>query len=200
MGTDIHGWVEVQSKATDSWFPVIDVSSLVDRNYTLFSWLFGMKLVGVKNRASDIKPLAPGRGLPQDVSEGAKADYEDAISKFPQEFHSATWITWAEIQSINWDEVVEDRILRFRIGKPANTWVESWKDDFLEVYADHWQGDADDLKPGHTWEHGQYSYRVEATRRRDVLEGGWALLFRLLEVLATSYDANDIRMVVWFDN
>lgn len=199
MGTDIHGWVEVKSPLSEAWSGVINLGTLLgDRNYDLYRWLFGVRMWSYSG-ATPVKPLAPQRGLPPDVSQEAKTDYEAAKGAFPKEFHSVTWITWAEMQSINWDEQIEDRVIERKKTQPPGTGAESWESAFIARHTDRYQGHETELQPGYTWVEGDIEYKVVKTIRRDVIEEDWLLLFKMLEVLASRYDDDSIRLVVWFD-
>jgi hypothetical protein len=85
MGCDIHmhtenfhdgRWVRVAGGPYD-W-----------RDYDLF-WLLG----GITRRPSDIQPIGPGRGIPEDASPEVKADhYEWSVDA-----HSASWLSLKEL-------------------------------------------------------------------------------------------------------
>lgn len=192
MGIDIRGWIEVHSPLSEVWSGAVRVSTLADRNYEVFA------LFGIRQRR-DFPPVAARRGLPNDVSAEAKTDYEAAITAYPREFHSPTWLSWAELQSVDWNERVDDRVLEWQKGWSPGVRVERWKANFLEHHSDRLPEGAGDLRAGQTWEQSDNVYQVEETRRSDVLEGGWILLFRLMEVLADKYTSDGVRMVVWFD-
>ncbi len=133
MGTDIHGWVEVYSPFIEIWSGVINLGSLVsDRNYELFSWLFGVRRRPDIHVRWELAPIAAERGLPADASVEARADYEADIAAYPNECHGCTWITWSEIQSINWEEPIEGRIIESRLGDPPYYGTQYWKSQFLE--------------------------------------------------------------------
>ena len=70
MGKDINGWVEVHETNANPrpwvnypWHGVIKITELVGRSYDMFTSLFG-----VEPRYVDFDPIAPERGLPQDIS------------------------------------------------------------------------------------------------------------------------------------
>jgi len=95
MGTGIHGWVERKYFTNpDSWRRVLDISAIVERDYPLFARLFGV------NNSLNFPSVAPNRGLPNDVDERIKDEY-DAIQP---DYHSPSYITWEEIEQINWEE------------------------------------------------------------------------------------------------
>jgi hypothetical protein len=66
-------------------------------DYDMFGCLFG-----VMNYAN-FKPIAPERGLPADSSEQIRQELE----QFGNTAFSTTWISWREVQAINWEEAAE---------------------------------------------------------------------------------------------
>ena len=61
MATDAHGWMEVYDPEDGCWDAVIMGSQFMDRDYTLFDTLFGVR--------STATPIAfAGRGPSQDIS------------------------------------------------------------------------------------------------------------------------------------
>jgi hypothetical protein len=199
MGVDIHGWVEYWDPYIECWVGVIKLVDLVsDRNYPLFAWLFDIhKALGAIQW--DFSPIAGRRGLPPDASLSAAADYAADMERYPTEYYGATWISWREVQAIDWDEPIEDMIVESRQGRPGFG-ISHWRSQFLQSHADLLPDRAESLHPGQCWTAGDKIYEVVASRRRDVLEERWGLLFRLMEVLASSVeDADHLRWVVWFD-
>lgn len=103
MGCDITGWVEF-SDTTPSrqhaegaqWWGVINAGLLLGRNYALFGSLFGVR------NTTGFDPVAADRGLPSDLSmrTGRDAQWEEC--------HSHTWVTWAELAAVDWDERAPD--------------------------------------------------------------------------------------------
>lgn len=104
MGCDIHAYIEVRTH--DTWKiletprpykcacgcdytprtpqlpPAFDV-----RHYGLFSIL-----AGVRNY-DEIEPVAPPRGVPDVASQ----EYQDIVSAWDGDWHTASWLTAAEI-------------------------------------------------------------------------------------------------------
>lgn len=109
MGVNIFGSVEFRNAALDEgrdwkdWHAVINAGIVLDQSYTMFGSLFG-----VRNRTS-FAPIAACRGLPDDVSGVIRSDAEQEGN------HSFTWITWDELQAVDWNEtglVGDDPITR----------------------------------------------------------------------------------------
>ena len=96
IAQDIHGWVEVALNSPDVWAAVISIDVLVERNQSLWGWLFQSDGV--------FASVAPGRGLPADVS-GRIAQEVDILQALADErqMHSFTWASWREIEAIDWD-------------------------------------------------------------------------------------------------
>jgi hypothetical protein len=98
MGVDISGMIECRPVSSSpgpavSWQYSIDLAQLYSgRNYDAFGCMFG-----VTNYAA-FEPIAADRGLPADVS----AWTLDMSARWA--FFSATWISWAQIAAIDWDE------------------------------------------------------------------------------------------------
>jgi hypothetical protein len=83
MGTDIHGWIEINDGIPDEWFGVVNIEPIVSRHYDMFACLFG-----VMNYAN-FRPIIPERGLPTDISLNVT---HDAL-EFAQNALFPTWIT-----------------------------------------------------------------------------------------------------------
>lgn len=117
MGTDISGFVECRAWRADEgerdlvWRAAADLFLLNDtRNYDAFGCLFG-----VRNFAN-FRPLAAERGRPVDASEEVRAEL-DRLAPWPDQAYGTTWITWAELEAVDWDEPAErpdSRIHQYR--------------------------------------------------------------------------------------
>lgn len=89
MGTDIHVHVEVM--INNKWHHYNNPS--IDRNYKLFGKMGGVRLY------DDITPIAPTRGLPDDLSEITKID----AGIWGADGHSHTFLMDNEIHELkNW--------------------------------------------------------------------------------------------------
>lgn len=197
MSTDMYGWVEIRvleanAMHGDVWESEVVVRRLANREYEVWGWLFG-----VQGDEGSRPPIAPSRGLPADVADMTKTDYAAARSAHPHELHSTTWITWAEIASIDWDERVDDRMLEYPNGDDSMSlmYAKSW---FAANRETRWQGYVDELRPGVEWMVGEQRYRVVRQTRRDLLSPEMALLFQIMELLASRFGPEGVRMVVWF--
>lgn len=185
MGKDIRGWVEVRRHYEGvkppynvSWYGVIVIGNLLDRNYDMFGSLFGVT-------TSRFTPIAPNRGLPSDISEQATDDYltwECAMGE--------TWVSWREIQAIAWDEEAVDY-------RPHEYIPDETGQLFFVSRAN--PRAADPTEEGSTWQIGASVFRVEKISRNAFLRADWRLLFRLMEDCAAEYGEDCVRLVAWFD-
>jgi hypothetical protein len=165
---DIHGWVEVAWNPPDEWAAVISLDILVERNPSLWGWVF---------QARGLFPsVADDRGLPDDVSIRVRQE-TDMLREVTHEgeIHSFTWVSWREIDAIDWSVGTLDG------GPPTAT-----------------------MLVGERGPDGTMRRRLiqrELRRRRDTLEGspGWTLLMDLMRRLAADYGPDNVRAVVWFE-
>ena len=91
MGTNIHGYVEINSikeSNTDLWLVVIDIGSIVEQNYRVFARLFGVR---VKEQH---QILANHRSLPTDSINHRQYQLTPGEDMVHQ-----SWATWREISN-----------------------------------------------------------------------------------------------------
>lgn len=91
MGCDIHIYEQSGSSISDD-------SILCHRNYGMFGFL-----ANVRNY-SKVPCISPARGLPEDVDELIRAEYEDNF-----DVHTASWLTIEELLSFDYNQTFEDR-------------------------------------------------------------------------------------------
>ena len=84
MATDIWIHVEYKSRKTGKWTYAYEADG--DRNYKLFGILAGTR--------GDCWPLYDPRGLPIDISDKAKKEYED----WGADAHTPSWLTTQELK------------------------------------------------------------------------------------------------------
>jgi len=88
MGTDVHGYVEVNTilhSNENIWFVIVDIGVLAERNYEVFGQLFGIRA------QPGWTVLAPGRGMPKDTNKHQNIifEHEDIVGH--------TWASWSEL-------------------------------------------------------------------------------------------------------
>ncbi|MFV5994779.1 hypothetical protein ACNPQM_20495 [Streptomyces sp. NPDC056231] len=188
---------------SSAWHAAFDLYSLgVDRNYDAFGCLFG-----VRNYVN-FRPLAPNRGIPIDASETVRAELDRL--PWPDQAHSCTWITWAELKAVDWDEMAErpdSRIHEYRdtphglrlVGKA------SWSPRFARAvgipepvaggYGQEWP-------EGSEWLIDDVLFRSVKLCRRDAVTdtGEWQPVWNAMKALAEQHGDENVRLVVWFDD
>ncbi|GAA3048442.1 hypothetical protein GCM10020229_69780 [Kitasatospora albolonga] len=205
MGTDIQGFVECRMTFgmpwadDEEWSTAVDLGLLYDaRSYDAFGCLFG-----IRNHAN-FEPLAPFRGMPEDVAEATRAAWDP-------EAHGETWISWTELAAVDWDEPagdVDGRIHEYRRAEDGR-WTyhgkAGWSREFARVAG---LPDRPDVgyggvrwPEGTEWQDGDVSYRVERMRRRDAVppDGSWAPVWAVMRTFAGLHGGDNVRLVVWFD-
>ncbi|MFE3583857.1 hypothetical protein [Streptomyces vinaceus] len=205
MGTDIHGLIECRwdrwlDEGDRRWCEAIDLDHLCNgRSYAAFGALFG-----VRDTAS-FRPLAPGRGLPSDVTREARSAYEGWSVA-----HSASWITWAELKAADWGEVasrVDDCVHEYRRG-PDGSWELYARGGRLPRFAElagltesrdrHRSGRV--LPEGAEWQDGDRLFRIgRLTRKQAVPDAEWGSVWDVMRTLARLHGDEGVRLVVWFD-
>jgi hypothetical protein len=185
MGCDIHGFVECRvtygtlDEEDTGWHAAIDLDLLYGgRDYDAFGCLFG-----VRNYAG-FRPLAGERGLPDDVS----AQTQNAYEEWSPDGHSPSWISWAELARVDWNEpadAVDERVHEYRLT-PGQGWVLAGKS----------------FRDGQRRPEGSDRLcRVVRMVRRDAVpeDGEWAPVWTIMRALADIHGSENVRLVVWFD-
>ncbi|MGW1725863.1 hypothetical protein ACWCQK_23355 [Streptomyces sp. NPDC002306] len=101
MSTDIHGGIEFRHPGVgtdfddgEPWTAAMDLWPLyAEIDHAAFGCLFG-----VRNHAG-FPPLAPGRGLPADLSSGMRSQLAPWVEA--GDLHSPSWVSWAEVASLD---------------------------------------------------------------------------------------------------
>lgn len=205
MGTDINGFLEYRAPKDHQkpvWYAAHDLDTLNDvRNYDAFGCLFG-----VRNYAN-FRPLAAGRGFPADASATVGARFAELTGWCGESgSHGATWITWAEVQAVDWDEPAakpDSRLHQFR-RTPSGlrmTAKASWSAAFAEAVGLE-VGEIREWPDGSEWLVGDTLYRSVTIRRSDAVTetGEWQPVWAAMKALADRHGADNVRLVVWFDD
>jgi hypothetical protein len=215
MGVDIAGWVEVKPEYYDppshldfdrQWVGVVShLGFLVGRDYDAFGCLFGVK------NAANFLPLAAERGIPDDASPEVRGD----IARYGEEAFSASWVTWAELRAMDWEEegVYADSALHQYIRDEHGQLVYDTKATWSRPFAEHVLP-PEEVEPslyaailspeypvypeGQEWEIDGVVYRAEKLRRKDALGDAWRMVFGMMAALAARYGDDGVRLVVWF--
>lgn len=206
MGTDIYGFIECrwdrwQGEDDRIWFKAIDLAHLYNgRSYAAFGCLFGVR------DTTSFRPLADHRGLPPDVSREGLADFESWGLNPP----GASWITWAELEAANWEEVaneVDECVHEYRRSGDG-AWEMHGRNSSLTRFAElsglthphvlYRAGTA--FAEGTEWPDGDRLFRIGRLRRKDAVpDGDWAAVWTVMRTLASLHGDEGVRLVVWFD-
>ncbi|MEV6971675.1 hypothetical protein AB0M47_41915 [Hamadaea sp. NPDC051192] len=203
VGIDIYGVIEIRPWCTwpdrpeeiDWEFGVSLDNLYVGPDYDAFGCLFG-----VMNYAG-FRPIAAERGLPADASAHTRAQYDGA---------HPTWMSWAEVEQIDWTEPAEHadarlhRYLRDADGRWTFHSKASWSREAYEVLGVPAPPPGTDpaiWPDGSVWTRGDVQYRAERLTRRDAVSenGGWQPVWEVMAILARLHGRENCRLVVWFD-
>ncbi|MFF3790877.1 hypothetical protein ACFYXW_12505 [Streptomyces sp. NPDC001981] len=105
MSTDVSGMIECRPGAR-LWGPD-DEDSVWEIGIDLFLLNRGNAydglacLFGVRN-SFGFRPLSEERGFPDDASDGLRGEF--AGYGGPHDVHGTTWLTWAELDTTDWQE------------------------------------------------------------------------------------------------
>jgi hypothetical protein len=181
MGCDIHAWLEIRN---DNQWSTPDNKALdLDRAYDTFGLFFG-----VRNHAN-FSPVAERRGFPRDASALVCQDYQT----WSDDAHSASWLTWADVESMDREQSLLDAPIHEydAAGRYLGTCAESSRLPPPEYMA---------LARGETVTKDGHRFRREHVQALDTLSTAWRATLDRMQALAADYGAGNVRLVVWFDN
>lgn len=121
MGTDIHGWVQINNvKASNEnyWFDLMRIRSIASRDYAVFGYLFGVRAKG------HVKPIAFARGLPEDSSEQCQSDVTGPTMVYQ------TWLTFNEVHKQTFESILS-----------SGAWEWGFIFETMEKLANHYGGE-----------------------------------------------------------
>jgi hypothetical protein len=204
VGSDIYGAIECRLtwgrdfvEDPMPWSHAIDLVMLYSgRDYDAFACLFG-----VRNFAG-FEPVAADRGIPADASKETR-QAANVCEPF-----DPTWITWPEIEAIDWDQQAtrpDARLHQYARGEDGE-WREHGKSEPDREFAMHAglslaEVDARSRPAGTEWLIGDELYRSEVMLRRDAIPAGgeWEPVWQTMSTLAQIHGADNVRLIVWFD-
>lgn len=161
-------------------------------------------LFGVRETTA-FRPLADYRGLPVDVSPESRTAFES----WGAGSRGASWITWAELAAVDWDEVaneVDDCVHEYRRGADG-TWELYGRNTSLTRFAELSGLTAPGAvyragrtyQEGTEWPDGDRVFRIGRLRRRDAVpEEEWGPIWSVMRTLAGLHGDEGVRLVVWF--
>jgi hypothetical protein len=208
VGTDIYGCIEVRHpRADDDWYDeapwlyAMDLYPLYSgRDYTAFGCLFGVRnYVGWE-------PVAAGRGLPQDASAEVRRDYDHGSAM--DVLHSATWVTWEELDRLDMSVVPRGRHGLLRVREPQKSaaaweyWVaETWPAEILDRFGEPPIGQSPATARQGSWTVDDATLDFQRVTRADVIGPGsdWDHVFSVMKALAGRFGPRGVRLVAYFD-
>jgi len=206
VGTDIRGYIEVGLRVPGGGVQWSGVEELIVLgHYDMFGCLFG-----VRNYAN-FRPIAPERGIPADASPEVKQRVAEILEWFERgstDFYSDTWISWAEIKAIDWEEEAlgaDSRLHRYRRSEDGTLVYEgksSWSGELAAAVgmdlteALYYKLD---LPEGEEVDLGERVYRAVKIKRKEVISPAWREVFEKMAGLAEEHGDELVRLVVWFD-
>ncbi|MEW2259803.1 hypothetical protein [Streptomyces sp. NPDC047869] len=128
MSTEISGMIECRPLARifgeddeDAiWHAAVDLFLLNTGNaYDALACLFGVR------NSFGFRPLSEGRGLPDDASDSVRGVFSSRVEA--QGPYGTTWISWAELAAVDWDETDRSgRLSRSMVAGPQTHWAPVW--------------------------------------------------------------------------
>jgi hypothetical protein len=169
IGSDIWGFLEIRGP-DGLWEYKNKMPD--DRDY---DW-FGL-LAGVRNNVN-AKPIAELRGLPDDVSPrlARKIANWGGLDEY-----SCSWLSLEDFSEYDWENVsIDERMFTIdrRTGKELNKTLGN----------DEWIVESD------FFEYKHLSYVA-----KDLISKKWVKFLNKMELLATKYGPENVRIVFWFD-
>ncbi len=206
VSTDIYGAIEVyrlephdDPADIEPWMRALDLYPLYRGNdYFALGCLFG-----VRNWAG-WEPIAAGRGLPGDVSDAVRTEFEND-ARNDSSFGGQTWVSWAELNTLDMTVTPQCRgILQAWTAGGACEYQrvdDEWPARFVAKYGAPPFGSAPAETPYGSWQVGDVRLEYLALTRLDALGPGtgWEHVFAVMRALAGRYGDHNVRIVAWFD-
>lgn len=180
----------------------MDLHPLYDgRDYASFGCLFGVR------NDPGWGPVAADRGLPADASSALREEF-DGIKGADAAVHSPTWVSWAELESLDPDIGPRGARGLLVVGDTARPtleerhWVQdSWPDAVVERLGVPPLGVSPAAAPFGSWREGTAFLTWRRFTRRDALGPGtgWEHVFAVMQALAGRFGSHGVRLVVYFD-
>ncbi|MFH8446433.1 hypothetical protein ACH4D3_35130 [Streptomyces sp. NPDC018026] len=207
MGTDIYGGVEfhhpyagTEDYDGEPWVTAMDLWPLYDEtDYTAFGLLFGVR------NCAGFPPLAPGRGLPVDLSNAMRSHLASWVAR--GELDGASWVSWRELASIDPATRPEYFVGRVAWHEKSRPWMlhrrlvsHQWPSEVLSVVGVPPVEAGSGSEPVE-WTTGDLVCAYEPLTAGAVLgsETHWTHVFAVMKALAGRFGDDGVRLVVAFD-
>jgi hypothetical protein len=201
VSTDIYGSIEIREPAREvPWVRYLDLWPLYPHNvYAALSCLFGVR------NWPGWEPVAAGRGLPADVSEAVREEYEE-LSRVDDAVRGSTWVSWPELRDLDMSVTPQARGVLAVGPAPHGPWWELRIDDYwpeavVTEYGMPPVGASPIDAPYGTWQQGPTTFEYRRMSRLEVLGPGtgWEHVFAVMRTLAGRFGDENVRLVAWFD-
>ncbi|MDR8414376.1 hypothetical protein MTP10_37305 [Nonomuraea sp. 3-1Str] len=207
MGADIHGFIECRTwtpgldVGETAWCAAISLGMLVGRDYAALDCLFGVRSSG------HWRPVAAGRGLPQDASESTKA----GLAEWGEAAFGVTWLNGDEVAAIDWDEPAlhPTNVAQYRRLPDQSlelVYRSVWSRRFARVSGVNTLAvDPDQIAvlwdEGTEWKDGDTVFRVERATRGHAVppDSLWHGVWTVMRTLAHVHGDDAVRLVAWFE-
>jgi hypothetical protein len=206
VGTDIYGAVEVcdlhsaASQDEAPWVRGIDLHPLYPGgDYSPLGCLFGIR------NWNGWEPVAAGRGLPADVSETVRQDYEQ-LAAVDAAIGGSTWVSWPELRDLDMTGTPSARGV-LDVNENGSSLhhcyrvEDEWPAEVVAEYGPPPLGASPVGAAYGSWQHGTTTLTYKRVTRNDVLGPGtgWEHVFAVMRALAQRFGDEGVRLVAWFD-
>lgn len=214
MGTDIYGAIEIRdltgaaaldeligtsSDREAAWMRCMDLYPLYPGgDYSAFGCLFGIR------NWNGWASVAGGRGLPADVSDAVRHEYEYAAG-LDAVIGGSTWVAWPELRDLDMTVTPLARgVLVVNEDGPGLDWCYRVEDEWPAAVVARYGPPLGESPVGAaygSWRHGSTSFTYKQVTREDVLGPGtgWEHVFAVMRCLAQRFGDEGVRLVAWFD-
>jgi hypothetical protein len=170
-----------------------------NNDYAAFGCLFGVR------NWPGWEPVAANRGLPGDVSEAVRTEYEDS-ARLDEAVHGSTWVSWPELRDLDMTVTPQARGVLGLGPRPHGPWWQyriddQWPDKVVTTYGLPPGGQSPIDAPYGTWQQGATTFEYKKMSRLDVLGPGtgWEHVFAVMRILAQRFGEEGVRLITWFD-
>jgi len=203
MGCDIHGYVEIVKyprSSPDWWTSVIEIDSLVGRNYGMFGLLFNQR------NNDNYKPTQEyPQGLPKYKFPEESTTFKES-ERWGEDAHSHSWISYKDLkENTDWNQEVTSNYICFY--EPQNDGTLLYRGGFmmsseLTDEEHHRIRCGEEITKVIKFGEGEkeYVYKLGTSKVKDSISSDWQTLFDMMESLAKHVGEDNVRLVVWFDN
>ena len=204
MGCDIHGYVEIvkyPNSSPDWWTSVIEIDSLVGRNYGMFGLFFNQRNNDNFKPTQEFPKGLPDYGKFQDESTTWKES-----ERWGVDAHSHTWISYKDLmEKTDWNQEVTSNYICFYEPQADGTLL--YRGGFMGsselTEEEHMRiREGEEIKKIRQFgdDKKEYLYKLGNSKAKDSISSDWQTLLDMMATLAKQVGNENVRLVVWFDN